>query len=103
MVDLVAFSYTIYIMIARVFMLIMPEAKTPVAKVGLKLMFISMILMIVFFLMFIIDTALIVAIHSGGYSIFVYFAWIFAIAFYICMYLSVAMPAWFVKRITRRA
>ncbi len=100
MLGLITFSYTIYIMIARVCWQLMPEAQTPVAKAGLRLLFGAMILMIVFFLMFVIDTVLIVAFHSGGYSIFVYFAWICSIAFYICMYLSVAMPSWFVKRIT---
>ncbi len=99
MFGLIAFSYTIYIMIAWVCWQVMPEAKTPVARAGLRLLFGAMILMIVFFLMFVFDTVLIVAFESGGYSIFVYFAWICAIAFYICMYLSVAMPSWFVKRI----
>jgi hypothetical protein len=101
MVFLIVFSYTVYIMIARVCRQLLTEAKTPVARAGLKLLFAAMIMMILFFLMFIIDTVLIVAFASGGYSIYVYIAWVFAIAFYLCMYLSVAMPRWFVTRITR--
>jgi len=101
MLGLIAFSYTIYIMIASVCRHVMPDAKTSVARVGLQLMFWAMIIMIMFFLMFIFDTVLIVAFNSPGYSPFVYIAWIFGIVFYICMYLSVSMPAWFVKRITK--
>lgn len=103
MLGLIAFSYIIYIMIAWTCRHVLPEAKTPVARLGLQLMFWAMIFMILFFLMFIGDTVLIVAFNGSGYSPFVYVAWVFAMAFYICMYLSVAMPAWFVKRITKSA
>ena len=98
---LIAYSYIIYIMIAWVCRHVMPDAKTPVAKAGLKLMFWAMIIMICYFLMFVIDTVLIIAFDSPGYSIFVYIAWVFGMLFYICMYLSVAMPEWFVKRISK--
>jgi hypothetical protein len=101
MAGLIAYSYTVYIMIARVCREVMPEAKTPVARAGLHLLFGAMIVMIIFFLMFVIDTVPIVAFHSGGYSVFVYIGWVVSIAFFVCMYLSVAMPAWFLKWITR--
>jgi hypothetical protein len=100
---LIAFSYTIYIMIAWVCRHVMAEAKSPVAKAGLQLMFFAMIIMILYFAMFNIDTVLIIAFDYPGYSVFVYIAWVFGMLFYICMYLSVAMPAWFEKRISNKA
>ncbi|HME53188.1 MAG TPA: hypothetical protein VKM55_13280 [Candidatus Lokiarchaeia archaeon] len=101
MLGLVTFSYMVYIRIAWVCWYAMPEAKTPVEKTGLRLLFVSMILMICCLLMFIIDTVLIVAFHSGGYSIYVYIAWIFASCFACCLYLCVVMPPWFMKRLTK--
>jgi len=103
MLGLIAFSYVIYIMIASVCRQVIADAKTPVAKAGLRLMFWAMICMICFFLMFVFDTVLIIAFDSPGYSIFIYIGWIFGMVFYICMYLSVAMPEWFVRHISKIA
>ncbi|NMC07167.1 MAG: hypothetical protein GYA24_18265 [Candidatus Lokiarchaeota archaeon] len=94
---LIAFSYTVYLTIARVCHLAMKDAKDPVAHAGLRLMFWSMICMVLFFLMLVLDTVLIVAFDHPGYSEFVYVAWIFALVFYVLMYLAVVMPEGFVK------
>nr|MDO8113643.1 hypothetical protein [Candidatus Sigynarchaeota archaeon] len=100
---LIAYSYIIYITIARICKLASAEAKTPVAKTGLSLMFWAMICLLLFFLMFVVDTILIVAFDDPGYSIFVYIAWAFAVAFYICMYLSVVMPDWLARRVAKKS
>ena len=54
-----------------------------------------------FFLMFVFDTILVVAIDHPGYSEFVYVAWVFAVLFYVLMYLSVVMPEGLVKRLRK--
>lgn len=100
-VALIAYSYIIYITIARVCRLAMADAKDPVARMGLKLMSWAMISMVFFFLMFVFDTILIMVIDHPGYSEFIYVAWIFAVLFYVLMYLSVAMPEGLVKRLRK--
>jgi hypothetical protein len=101
MLGLIGYSYTIYFTIARVCHLAIADAKDPVAHTGLKLMWWAMICMVLFFLMFILDTILIVAIDHPGYSEFVYIAWVFAVVFYVLMYLSVVMPEGLVKRLRK--
>jgi hypothetical protein len=98
---LIAYSYVVYFTIARVCRLAMADAKDPVAHAGLRLMFWSMICLVLFFLMFVFVTILIVAIAHPGYSEFVYAAWVFAVLFYVLMYLSVVMPEGFVKRLRK--
>ncbi|MFX1354929.1 MAG: hypothetical protein ACFFGP_13300 [Promethearchaeota archaeon] len=97
--SLVLYSYLIYIVIAITCRRAMKETEDKIALMGLKLLFYAMIAMILFFLMFIGDTLMIVLFDHPGYSIFVYIAWIFAIAFYILTYLSLVMPKWLVKKI----
>nr|MDO8088917.1 hypothetical protein [Candidatus Sigynarchaeum springense] len=98
---LIGYSYTIYITIASVCRHAMADAKDPVARTGLKLMFWAMICLVLFFLMFVFDTILIVAINHPGYSEFVYIAWVFAVLFHVLIYLSVVMPDWFMKRLRK--
>ncbi len=98
---LIGYSYAIYFTIARVCRLAMAEAKDPVAHMGLRLMQWAMICLILFFLMFVFDTVLIVAFDHPGYSEFVYAAWVFAVVFYVLMYLSVVMPEGLVKRLRK--
>lgn len=98
---LIAYSYAIYITIARVCRQAMADAKDPVAHGGLKLMSWAMMCMVLFFLMFVFDTILVVAIDHPGYSEFVYVAWVFAVLFYVLMYLSVVMPEGLVKRLRK--
>ncbi|MFX1497754.1 MAG: hypothetical protein ACFFBH_09525 [Promethearchaeota archaeon] len=99
--SLVLYSYLIYIIIAVTCRRAMKETDDKIALTGLKLLFYAMICMIFFFLMFIGDTLMIVLLNHPGYSIFVYIAWIFAVAFYILTYLSLVMPKWLVKRIKK--
>jgi hypothetical protein len=99
---LILYSYVIYITIARICRNAMVNVKDPVAHAGLSLMFWAMICMVLFFLMFVFDTVLVVALDHPGYSEFVYVAWIFAVLFYIFMYLSVVMPEGFVKRLRKQ-
>ena len=97
----VLFSYIIYIFIAIFCSKARKQTEDKVAKAGLTLLLISMFCMILFFVMFIIDTLLITLANHPGYSEFVYIAWIFAIAFYIVIYLSLVMPKWLVRRIEK--
>jgi hypothetical protein len=79
----------------------MAGVEDKVAHLGLKLLFYSMISIVGYFLMFIFDTVLIVTDLHPGYSPFIYFAWVFAMSFYILSYLSLVMPDWLVKRIKK--
>lgn len=97
--SLVLYSYLVYISIALTCRRAIKETKDKIALTGLKLLFYAMICMILFFLMFIGDTLMIVLLDHPGYSIFVYIAWIFAVAFYILTYLSLVMPKWLIRRI----
>jgi hypothetical protein len=94
---LVAYSFVIYIDIIVVAGKASAGAQDHVAKHGLQLIIVAMLCMIGFFVMMICDTLLIVLYNAPGYSIFVYFAWVFAIAFFIVMYLGLIMPPWFKK------
>lgn len=98
---LIAFSYLIYIAIALICIKSIKQTQDKVAKFGLKLLFLSMICMILFFVMMIMDTLLIQFYNHDGYSEFVYIAWLFAIIFYILMYFSLIMPEGLVKRLTK--
>jgi hypothetical protein len=97
---LVAYSFIIYIDIISVAGRASHATEDHVMKHGLQLMVVAIFCMIGFFVMLIIDTLLIITnINPAGYSIFVYFAWVFAIVFYISMYLGLVMPPWFKKAI----
>ncbi|TXT59593.1 MAG: conserved membrane protein of unknown function [Promethearchaeota archaeon] len=89
---LILFSYAIYIYNIKIVSGAKKAAEDKVAKAGLSMFMYSLICMIFFFLMFILDTLMIVLFNHDGYSIFVYVAWIFGIAFYILSYLSLVMP-----------
>ncbi len=97
----VLYSYLIYIFIILFCNKARKQTEDKVARAGLTLLLISMIFMILFFVMFIIDTLLITLINHPGYSEFVYAAWIFAIVFYIVIYLSLIMPKWLVSRVEK--
>lgn len=97
--SLVLYSYLIYISIAITCRRAMKETDDKITLNGLKLLFFAMICMILFFLMFVGDTLMIVLFDHPGYSVFVYIAWIFAVAFFILTYLSLVMPKWLIKRI----
>jgi len=97
--SLVLYSYAIYILIAVTCRKAWRVTEDKITSFGLKLLFYSMMSMILFFLMFIGDTLMIALFDHPGYSEFVYIAWAFAILAYILMYLSLVMPNWLVNRI----
>ncbi len=99
--SLILFSYLIYIYIAIICQKVKKSTEDKIMKMGLTLLFYSMISMVLFFLMFIFDTLLIVIIDHPGYSEFVYIAWICAILFYLLSYMSLIMPKWLVARISK--
>jgi hypothetical protein len=98
--SLVIYSYAIYGLICSISYKASKAATNKVTSFGLRLLLYSMVSMMLFFLMFVLDTLMIVLFNNPGYSIFVYIAWIFAIIFYILLYLSLVMPEWLTKRIS---
>ncbi len=98
---LILFSYLIFIYIAIICQKVKKNTEDKIMKMGLTLLFYSMICMILFFLMLIFDTLLVVIIDHPGYSEFVYVAWVFAILFYLLSYMSLIMPKWLVARISK--
>ena len=97
----IGFSYMIYITIAVICNDTKKKTDDMIASMGLKLLFYSMISLILYFLMILFDNVMIVLYDHPGYSEFVYIAWIFAILFYILTYLSLVMPNWLVRRIKK--
>ncbi|NVM44542.1 MAG: hypothetical protein HWN79_06475 [Candidatus Lokiarchaeota archaeon] len=99
--SVILYSYIVYIFISVFCIKARKQTQDAKAKTGLTLLFLSMISMIAFFLMFVFDTLLITLTDHPGYSEFVYIAWIFAILFFIFIYLSLVMPKWLVDRIKK--
>ena len=99
--SVILYSYIVYIFISVFCLRARKQAQDAKARTGLTLLFLSMICMIAFFLMFVFDTLLITLTSHPGYSEFVYIAWIFAILFFIFIYLSLVMPKWLVDRIEK--
>ena len=97
----VLYSYVVYITLALVCYKTRQKADEKVTRFGLLLLFFAMISLILYFLMFIVDTLMIVLYRHPGYSVFVYIAWIFAVTFMILTYLSLVMPNWLVKWIKK--
>ena len=77
------------------------KAEDKITRLGLTLLFYSMISFIMFFVMLIVDTMMIVLYSHPGYSEFVYIAWIFAVLFIILTYLSLVMPNWLVRMVKK--
>jgi len=101
-VSLVLFSLIIYSYIAMISRKTKRKVEDKVMNTGLKLLFYSMICLILLFVMLIGDTLLITLFNHPGYSEFTYVAWIFGMIFIILSYLSLVMPDWLVKRIKRK-
>lgn len=99
--SVILYSYIIYIFISVFCIKARKQTQDAKAKTGLTLLFLSMISMVAFFLMFVFDTLLITLTDHPGYSEFVYIAWIFAILFFVFIYLSLVMPKWLVDRIEK--
>jgi hypothetical protein len=99
--SVILYSYIIYIFISVFCIKSRKQTQDAKARTGLTLLFLSMISMVAFFLMFVFDTLLITLTGHPGYSEFVYIAWIFAILFFVFIYLSLVMPKWLVDRIEK--
>jgi hypothetical protein len=99
--SVILYSYIIYIFISIFCLKARKQTQDAKARTGLTLLFLAMISMIGFFLMFIFDTLLITLTDHPGYSEFVYIAWIFAILFFIFIYMSLVMPKWLIDRIEK--
>ena len=100
--SLVLYCYFVYITVALICYFTKKSTSDKVTRVGLSLLFYSMISMILFFIMVIGDTLMIVFFYHPGYSVFMYIAWIFAVLFLILSYLSLVMPKWLVNMIEKR-
>ncbi|MFW9970434.1 MAG: hypothetical protein ACFFDF_09555 [Candidatus Odinarchaeota archaeon] len=99
---LVLFSLIIYAYIALICQKIKNKVDDKVMRVGLKMLFYSMISLMLLFLMLIMDTLMISFFGHPGYSEFTYIAWIFGLIFIVLSYLSLIMPEWLVKRIQKQ-
>jgi len=97
----VLYSNIICIYIAFISFKVKKNVEDKIMFTGLKLLFYSIISLILLFVMLIGDTVLITFGHQG-YSEFIYFAWLFGLIFIILSYLSLIMPEWLVKRIKRK-
>jgi len=98
----ITFACVIYIMIAYLCYSIRLKSEDEVTRLGLNLLFYSMISLILFFVMILADNILIVVYKHPGYSEFLFFSWIFAFIFTILSYLSLLMPEWLIKRIMKK-
>ena len=98
---LVLYSYLIYIYIALIANKIKKNVEDKIMYTGLKLLFYSMLSLMLLFAMLIGDTVLITFGHEG-YSEFIYIAWLFGVIFIILSYFSLIMPDWLIKRINKK-
>ena len=98
----VIYSISIYIYLAIICYKYKKKLDEKIVRVGLSLLFYSMISMICFYIMNICDTLLITLFADPGYTVFAYIAWIFVVLFSILIYLSLVMPDWMVKWIEKR-
>ena len=97
----VLYSYLIYLSIVLISYKIRRKSDDKIARMGITLLLYSMISLIVFFLMMIVDTLMIALFDHPGYSIFVYIGWAFAILFIVLSYLSLIMPKWLINLISK--
>ncbi|KKK46407.1 hypothetical protein LCGC14_1386200 [marine sediment metagenome] len=95
------YSNLIYLYIAYISNKVKKNVEDKVMYTGLKLLFYSMIGLILLFVMLTGDTILITFGHEG-YSEFIYLAWGFGLIFIVLSYLSLIMPNWLIKRIKKK-
>ena len=95
----ISYSYFIYISIAIICYRTRKLAEDKITHLGLTLLLYSMISMILFYVMILLDNIMIVVYNHPGYSEFQFISWIFALIFVILSYFSLVMPDWLKKRI----
>jgi hypothetical protein len=98
----IAHSYIVYISIILICQRTRKNTDDEIAQFGLTLLLYSMISMILFFVMILLDNVMIVVFNHPGYSEFQFASWIFALIFTILSYLSLVMPEWLIHRIKTR-
>lgn len=98
-ITFISFSYLIYITIAILCQHTRKRAEDKIAHLGLTLLLYSMISMILFYVMILLDNIMIVFYNHPGYTEFQFAAWIFALIFVILSYFSLIMPKWLIDRI----
>ncbi len=98
----ISYSYLIYISIAILCYETKQKSEDRVSRLGLSLLYYSMISMICYFIMILADNIMIIIFKHPGYSEFLYIAWVFALVFGLLSYFSLVMPDWMVKRIIKR-
>ena len=99
---LVIYSYLIYIMAISFSQNAKKIAQDRLTQVGFSLLGYSIISVMFFFVFQIADTIVLAFTDHPGYTIFIYFSWIFIVVFCILIYLSLVMPEWLVKWIERK-
>ena len=97
----ITFAYVIYGMITYTCHKTKAKSDDKIARLGLNLLFYSMISMMLFFLMILFDNLMIVLYGHPGYSEFQFAAWIFAFIFVVLTYFSLVMPEWLIKRVKK--
>ena len=97
----VLYSNLIYIYIAFICYKVKKNVADKIMYSGLKLLYYSMVSLMLLFVMLIGDTILITFGHEG-YSEFIYAAWIFGLIFIILSYFSLVMPDWLINKIKKK-
>ena len=98
---LVFYNAFIYIFMARIYFRAKHKTDDPVANFGFKLLYYSMICPIIFLIFVVLDTLFITFFSHPGYTLFMYIAWFFLMAFFVLSYLALIMPKWVEKRIKK--
>ncbi len=98
----VIISYIVYFYIAIMCVKLKKQTTDKVATYGLTLLFYTMITYILFFFFMIMDTIMVVLFDHPGYSEFTYIAWAFLGVGVVTSYLSLVMPGWLIKWISKK-
>jgi len=93
------YSVVIYLSIAIISLRARGKAEERKTKFGFLLYALSVLCMVAFFIMNIMENVLIVFFDHPGYSIFVYIGWVFAFLFIVLSYLSLVMPKWLTEQL----
>lgn len=97
---MVLFSIIVYSRIAGIAFKNARETEQPLPKAGFTWIAYSQLSMIAFFVFLMLDVIYFTITGGGGYSFFVYLAWISAGLFFLFCYMGLIMPDWLKKRYT---
>ncbi|TFF97875.1 MAG: hypothetical protein EU547_03140 [Promethearchaeota archaeon] len=93
------YSIIIYLIIAIISLKARNKATEKKTRFGFLLYALSVLCLVLFFLMNVMENILIVFFNHIGYSIFIYIGWVFAFLFIILSYFSLVMPKWLTERL----